>query len=124
MSCKSDGGFVVSLPTGICTGWMRRRGLTGVLLFWGGGGTKVGIRVGILWYNMFSVGCFGRFKAVGGFAFLFLFLGGGEANISGSIGPKSVSGGSWSNGDEGVSSICLDSVSKQMSVSKYGWKVW
>ena len=65
---------------------------------------------------------------VGGFAFLFLFLGGGEANISGSVGLKSVSGGSLSSGEEGVSrkwkcvsNIHLDSVSKQMPASKYGW---
>ena len=40
---------------------------------------------------MFSVGCSGGLKVVGGLAFLFLFLGGGEANISGSIGLKSQS---------------------------------
>ena len=48
---------------------------------------------------------------------LFLFFGGGEANMSGSIEPKSVSGGSLSKGDEGVCNICLDSVSKQISAS-------
>ena len=58
---------------------------------------------------------------VGGLAFLFLFLRGGEANISGSIGLKLVSGGFSSSGEEGVSSIHLDSVSKQMSASRYGW---
>ena len=42
--------------------------------------------------------------------------------MSGSIGPKSVSGGSLSKGDEGFCSICLDSVSKQISASKYGWR--
>ena len=42
--------------------------------------------------------------------------------MSGSIGPKSVSGGSLSKGDEGVCNICLDSVSKQISASKYGWR--
>ena len=42
--------------------------------------------------------------------------------MSGSIGPKSVSGGSLSKGDEGVCNICLDSVSKQISASTYGWK--
>ena len=122
MSCKSDGGFAESLPTGICTGWTRRRGLTGVLLFCGGGGTNVRMGVGDLRYSIFSVGCSGGLKAVGGFAFLFLFSGGGEANISGLIGPKLVSGGSCPNDDEGVSSIHLDSVSKQMSASKYRWR--
>ena len=71
---------------------------------------------------MFSVGCSGGLKVVGGLAFLFLFLGGGEANISGSIGLKSVSGGSLLSGEEGVSSIHLDSVSKQISTSRYGWR--
>ena len=61
----------------------------------GGGGTNVGMGVGGLRYKMFSVGCSGGFKVVGGFAFLFLFLRGGEANISGSVGLKSVSGGSF-----------------------------
>ena len=42
--------------------------------------------------------------------------------MSGSIGPRSVSGGSLSKGDEGVCSICLDSVSKQISASKYRWE--
>ena len=46
MSCKSDSGFVKSLPAGMCTGWTRRRGLTGALLFCGGGGTNVGMGVG------------------------------------------------------------------------------
>ena len=55
-------------------------------------------------------------------ACLFLFFGGGEANLSGSIGPKSVSGGSLSKGDEGVCNICVESVSKQISASKYGWR--
>ena len=122
MSCRSDGGFAEFLSAGICMGWTRRRGLPGVLLFWGGGGTKVRMGVGVLQYNMFSVGCSGGLKVVGGLAFLFLFLGGGEANISESIGPKSVSGGSLSNGEEGVSNIHLDSVSKQMSASKYRWR--
>ena len=93
-----------------------------MLLFCGGGGSNVGMEVGGLQYNMFLVGCSGRLKVVGALAFLFLFLRGGEANISGSIRLKSVSGGSWSNGQEGVSSIRLDSVSKQMSTSKYGWR--
>ena len=63
---------------------------------------------------MFSVGCSGGLKVVGELFFLLLFLGGGEASISGSIGLKSVSGGFSSSGEEGASSICLDSVSKQM----------
>ena len=77
---------------------------------------------------MFLVGCSGGVKVVGGLAFLFLFLGGGEANISGSVGLKSVSGGSLLSGEEGVSrkgnsvsNIHLESVSKQMPASKYGW---
>ena len=77
---------------------------------------------------LFLVGCSGGFKVVGEFTFLFLFLGGGEANISGSVGLKSVSGGSLSSGEEGVSrkwkcvsNIHLDSVSKQMPASKYRW---
>ena len=122
MSCKSDGWFAKLLPVGMCTGWTRRRGLTGVLLFCGGGGTNVRMGVGGLRYNMFLVGWSGGLKVVGGLAFLFLFLGGGEANISGSIGLKLVSGGFLSSGEEGVSSICLDSVSKQMSTSRYGWR--
>ena len=122
ISCKSDEGFVELLPAGMCTGWTRRRGLTGVLLFCGGDGTNVGMGVGGLQYNMFLVGCSGGLKVVGGLAFLFLFLGGGEANISGSVGLKSVSGGFLSNGKEGVSSIRLDSVSKQMSASRYRWR--
>ena len=124
MSCKSDGEFVEPLPAGMCTGWIRRRGLTGGLLFCGGGGTNVAMEVGGLRYNMFSVGCSGGLKVVGELAFLFLFLRGGEANISGSIGHKSVSGGFLSSGEEGVSSIRLDSVSKQMPASKYGWGGW
>ena len=119
MSCKSDGGF--AKLAGICTGWMRRRGITGVSLLWGGGETKV--RMGGVFYNtMFLVGCSGGLTIVGGLAFLFLFLGGSEANMSGSIGPRSVSGGSFSNGEEGVFNSCLDSVSKQISASKYGWR--
>ena len=121
MSCKSDGGFVKSLPAGMCTGWTRRRGLTGVLFFCGEGGTNVGMGVGGLRYKMFLVGCSGGLKVVGELFFLLLFLGGGEANISGSVGLKSVSGGFSSSGEEGVSSICLDSASKQMSASKYRW---
>ena len=83
---------------------------------------KVGIGVGGLLYNIFSVGCSGISKVVGGFAFLFLFLGGGSANIAGSTGVSSVRVGSCSRGEEGVFSICLDSVSKQISASKYGWR--
>ena len=64
----------------------------------------------------------GGIKVIGGVAFLFLFFGGGEANMSGSIGPKSVNEGSLSKGDERVCNICLDSVSKQISASKYGWR--
>ena len=131
MSCKSDGGFVESLPAGMFTGWTRRRGLTGMSLFCGGGGTNVRMGVGGLRYKMFSVGCSGGLKVVGELAFLFLFLGGGEANISGSVGLKSVSGGSLSSGEKGVSrkgkcvsNIHLDSVSKQMPASKYGWGGW
>ena len=84
-------------------------------------GQMLELGVGGLQYNMFSVGCSGGLKVVGGLAFLLLFLGGGKANISGSIGLKSVSGGSSLSGEEGVSSIRLDSVPKQMSASRYGW---
>ena len=42
--------------------------------------------------------------------------------MSGSIGPRSASGGSLSKRDEGVCNICLDSVSKQISASKYRWR--
>ena len=63
----------------------------------------------------------GGIKVLGGAAFLFLFFGGGEANMSGSIA-KSVYGGSLSKGDKEVCNICLDSVSKQISASKYGWR--
>ena len=41
-----------------------------------------------------TVSPLGGVKVVGGVTFLFLIFGGGEANISGSIGPKSFSGGS------------------------------
>ena len=71
---------------------------------------------------MFSVGCSGGLKVVGELFFLLLFLGGGEANISGLTGLNSVSGGFSSSGEEGVSSICLDSVSKQIPASKYRWR--
>ena len=60
-------------------------------------------------------------KVIGGVTFFFLLFGGGETNISGPMGPISVSGGSLSKGDEGVCNICLDSVSKQISASRYGW---
>ena len=121
MSCKSDGGFVESLPVGMCTGWTRRRGLTGASLFCGRGGTNIGMGVGGLWYKMFLVGWSGGFKVVGELFFLLLFLRGGEANISGSTGFNSVNGGFSLSGEEGFSSIRLDSVSKQMPASKYGW---
>ena len=122
MSCKSDGGFVKLLPAGRCTGWTRRRGLTGASFFCGGGGTNVRMGVGGLQYRMFLVGWSGGLKVVGELFFLLLFLGGGEANISGLTGLNSVSGGFSSSGEEGVSSIHLDSVSKQMPASKYGWR--
>ena len=87
-----------------------------------GGGTNVRMGVGGLRYKMFSVGCSGGLKVVGELFFLLLFLGGGEANISGLTGLNSVSGGFLSSGEEGVSSIHLDSVSKQMTASKYRWR--
>ena len=121
MSCKSDGGFVIPLPTGMCTGWIRRRGLTGVSLLCGGGWTNVRMGVGGLRYKMFLVGCSGGLKVVYKLFFLLLFLGGGETNVSGSTGFNSVSGGFSLSGVEGVSSICLDLISKQMPASKYGW---
>ena len=102
------------------TGWTRRRGLTGVLFSCGGGWTNVGMGVGGLWYKMFSVGWSGGLKVVGELLFLLLFLGGGEANISGLTGFNSVSGGFSLSGEVGVSNIRLDSVSKQMPASKYG----
>ena len=122
MSCRSDGGFIELLPAGMCTGWTRRRGLTRALLFCGGGGTNVRMGVGGLQYKMFLVGCSGGLKVVGQLFFLLLFLGGGEANISGSTGLNSVNGGFLSSGEEGVSSIHLDSASKQIPASKYGWR--
>ena len=60
-------------------------------------------------------------RVLGWTACLFLFFG-GKAKMSGSIGPKSVSGGSLSKGEEEVCNICLDSVSKQISASKYRWR--
>ena len=71
---------------------------------------------------MLSLGLSCGFKVVGRVAFLLLFLRGDEENISGLIGPKSVSGGSLSKGDEGVFSNCLDSVSKQIFAFKYRWR--
>ena len=75
--------------------------------------------MGTLQWSMLLLVPLGGVKVIGGVTFLFLLFGGGEANISGSIGPKSVSGGSLSKGDEGVCNICLDSVSKQISASRY-----
>ena len=131
MSCKSDGGFVESLPAGICTGWTRRKGLTGMSLFCGGGGTNVGMGVGGLQYKMFLVGCSGGLKVVGGLAFLLLFLGGGEANISGSVGLKSVCGGSLLSGEEGVSkklkcvsNICLASAPNSFQLPNMDGEGW
>ena len=121
MSCNSDSGFVVPLPAGKCTGWTRRRGLIGVSLFCGRGWTNVGMGVGGLWCRIFLVGWSGALKVVGELFFLLLFLRGGEANISGSMGLSAVSVGFSSSGEEGISSICLDSISKQMPASKYGW---
>ena len=100
MSCKSDRGFVKFLPAGICTGWTGRRGLTGMSLFCGGGGTNVGMGVGGLQYKIFLVGCSGELKVVGELFFLLLFLRGGEVNISGLTGLNSVSGGFSSSGEE------------------------
>ena len=93
MSCRSDGGFVEPLPAGMCTGWTRRRGLTGESLSCGGGWTNVGMWVGGLRYRMFSEGCSGGFEVTGELFLLFLFFGGGEANISGSTGFSSVNVG-------------------------------
>ena len=122
MSCRSDGGFFIPLPAGMCTGWTRRRGLTGVPFSCGGGWTNVRMGVGGLWYRMFLVGCSGGFEVVGELFLLLLFLGGGEANISGSTGFNSVSVGFSSSGEVGVSNIRLDSVSEQIPASKYGWR--
>ena len=76
--------------------------------------------MGTLQWSMLLLVLLCGVKVIGGVAFLFLLFGGGEANISGSIGPKSVSGGSLSKGDEGICNICMDSVSKQISASRYG----
>ena len=122
MSCRSDSGFFVPLPAGMCTGWTRRRGLTGALFISVGGWTNVGMGVGGLWYKRFSVGWSGGLKVVDELFFLLLFLRGGEANISGLTGFNSVSGGFSSSGEVGGSNIHLDSVSKQMPASKYGWR--
>ena len=78
--------------------------------------------VGGLQYKMFSVGCSGGLKVVDELFFLLLFLRGGEANMSGLTGLNSVRGGFSSSGEEGVSSIHLDSVFKQIPASKYGWR--
>ena len=121
MSCRSDGGLFAPLPAGVCTGCTRRRGLTGESFSCGGGWTNVGMGVGGLQYRMFVESFSGGFNVAGELFLLFLFLGGGEANISGSAGFNSVRGGFSSSGEVGVSSIHLDSVSKQMPVSKYGW---
>ena len=122
MSCKSDRGLFAPLPAGMCTSWTRRRGLTGESSSCGGGWTNVGMGVGGLRYRMFVVGFSGGFNVPGELLLLFLFLGGGEANISGSTGFSSVSGGFSSSGEVGVSNIHLDSASKQMPASKYGWR--
>ena len=83
----------------------------GQMLEWG----WVVCGIGCLW-RAFQVRCCRRIVSP------FFFLGGGEANISGSAGFSSVSGGLSSSGEVGVSNIRLDSVSKQMPASKYGWR--
>ena len=93
-----------------------------IFLWWGW--TNVGMGVGGLWYRMLVESFSGGFDVAGELFLLFLFLGGGEANISGSTGFSSASGGLLSSGEAGVSNIRLDSVSKQMPASKYGWGVW
>ena len=118
MSCKSDGGPFAPLPASMCTGWTRRRGLTGESSSCGGGWTNIGMGVGGLRYRMFVVGFLGGFNVAGELLLLFLFLRGGEANISGSTGFSSVSDGFSSSGEVGVSNIRLDSVSRQMPASK------
>ena len=122
MSCRSDGGLFAPLPAGMCTGWTRRRGLTGESSICGGGWTNIGMGVGGLRYRMFVAYFSGGSNAAGELLLLFLFFRGGVANISGSTGFSSVSGGFWSSGEVGVSNIHLDSVSKQMLASKYGWR--
>ena len=121
MSCRSDSGLFAPLPAGMCTGWTRKRGLTGESFSHGGGWTNVGMGLGGLRYRMFVEGFSGGLDVAGELFLLFLFLGGGEANISGSAGFSSVSGGLSLSGEVGVSNICLDSVSKQILASKYGW---
>ena len=121
MSCRSDGGLCAPLPASMCTGWTRRRGLTGESFSCGRGWTNVGMGVGGLWYKMFLEGFSGGFDVTGELFLLFLFLGGSEANISGSAGFSSVSVGLSSSSQVGVSNIHLDSASKQMPASKYGW---
>ena len=122
MSCRSDGGLFAPLPAGMCTGWTRRRGLTGETFSCGGGWTNVGMGVGGLRYRMLVKGFSGGFDVAGELFLLFLFLGGGEANISVSTSFSSVSGRLSSSGEVGVSNIHLNSVSKQMLASKYGWR--
>ena len=75
--------------------------------------------VGGLRYRMLLEGSSGGFDITGDLFLLVLFLGGGEANISGSTGFSSVIVGLSSSGEVGVSNICLDSGSEQMPASKY-----
>ena len=103
MSYRSDSGFFVPLPAGMCTGWTRRRGLTGESLSCGGGWTNVRMGVGGLQYRMFAEGFLGVFKVAGELFLLFLFLRGGEANISRLTSFSSVSVGFSSCGEVGVS---------------------
>ena len=122
MSCRSDSGLFAPLPAGMCTGWTRGRGLTGESFSCGGGWTNVGMGVGGLRYRMFLEGFSGGFNVADELFLLFIFLGGSDANISGSTGFNSVSVGLSLSGEVGVSNIRLDSVSKQMPASKYGWR--
>ena len=123
MSCRSDSGFFVPFSAGMCSGWIRRRGFTGVSLSCDGGWTNVRMGVGGHWYKIFLVGWLGGLEVVGKLFFLLLlFLRGGEANISGSMGFNSVSVGFSSSGEVGVSNIHLDYISKQIPASKYGWR--
>ena len=120
MSCRSNGGLFAPLSASMCTGWTRRRGLTGELFPRGGGWTNVGMGVSGLRYRMLLEGSSGGFDVAGELFLLFLFLGGGEANISGLTGFSSVSVGLSLSGEVGVSNTRLDSGSKQMPASKYG----
>ena len=80
--------------------------------------------MGTLQYSVLLLTPLGRIRVLGGVAFLFLFLGGGEANMSGSIGPKSVSGGSLSKGDGGsVISVWIQYPSKYLLLGMDG-EVW